>query len=171
MSLPQPRDLARQILRNERERKRISVAIARQMMQLAPRYEEVPFADQSRTVGAVLEAIGAVLGGAHEVRLLDTIDDVFAERARDGLLPSDFALATHCYLPVLRRYFCEQAPNLELGIAAYEAVEGVTLPLMRHIIELALEARDLTDPGFRVKPMASDDAWVIEPMLVERVDD
>lgn len=154
----------------ERDRARIAAAVTRQLGQLIPRYQKLPEKEVAAGVYGVLTALQRFIVGEGERELLDAIEVVYDRRAAEGFPPEDLVLMTHAYLPVLRRFFCERSEDLRVGIAAYEEVESTALGLMRHLVVLALEARDFTDPGFTKKPESQSPPWPPMPVLVERVD-
>jgi hypothetical protein len=163
-----PRRLAAQLLSEHRVH--LSQAISTQMAELVPRYREVPEADRSRTVMAVLRGFEKMLQGEGQERVLVAIDEVFDKRASEGFSAVDLVLATHAYLPVLRRVLCERAADLREGLRAYDEVERLTLPLLRRVIQLAFESRRSTDPGFTKKPRPGD-SWPPSTVIVEPDDD
>lgn len=165
-----PSALAAQLLSDNRIQ--IARMISRQMVELAPRYDEVPESDREKTVSVVLRSVERMLRGDGDEKVLVTVDDVFEQRANEGFSPRDLVLASHCYLPAVRRVFCERAGDLREGLRAYEEVESRVMNVLRRVVELAFEARRATDPGFtrRPKPTASGEVPSL-PALAEPDDD
>lgn len=119
---------------------RIARALVRQMRGLSPRYA-------SLEAGALEENLVRLLGLI--ARFLETGDDSslrshtsYTAQLRHalGFQLRDFMLANLSFMPVLRRFLVESAPTLEQGLADYEALEAVALPMMANAATLFEEA-------------------------------
>jgi hypothetical protein len=124
---------------------RIARALVRQMRSLSPRYAALE-------PHALEENLVRLLGLT--ARFLETGDDsslknhtAYTAQLRQalGFKLADFMLATLSFMPVLRRFLIESAPDVAEGLADYEALESVAIPLMANAATLFTDASDDDD--------------------------
>lgn len=123
-------------------RETIARSVSTQMRQFNPRFGDVDGDAQVQRVTLILQALEALLKGKSVSFLLGAAEDVMALGAMAGFGPPEFVKATHCYLPVLRRYFI-RTDGLENGLAIFERVESVALVLIDRLIDIAFETETM----------------------------
>ncbi len=119
-------------------RETIARSVSTQMRQFNPRFGDVDGDAQVQRVTLILQALEALLKGKSVSFLLGAAEDVMALGAMAGFGPPEFVKATHCYLPVLRRYFI-RTDGLENGLAIFERVESVALVLIDRLIDIGAD--------------------------------
>lgn len=119
-------------------RETIAQSVSTQMRHFNPRFADVDSDAQVQRVTLILQALEGLLRGKSVSFLLGAAEDVMSLGAMAGFGPPEYVKATHCYLPVLRRYFI-QTGGLENGLAIYERVEDVALGLIDRLIDIAFE--------------------------------
>lgn len=112
-----------------------SVALIRS---LRPEYEKVPDAALHDSVHKTLLALADYLEHNDDAAVFSLVEGIINERQATGLVALDFAVMSHCYMPPLRHAFVDAAGPSE-GLAAFDVVEGVSLPLMERLLRVAVK--------------------------------
>jgi hypothetical protein len=172
MNQPDARAHAAQLL--GKNRKRLARAIARQVSQLVPRYRDVDEAAHQRNGELILEMMEQTLTGGSDDRLLSVLEDLMRLRTAGGFQTSDFIVASHCFTPVIRRFFIEKSPDLRLANAAFEEVEALALGIIGRLVSAAFELGanaelDDTAPNRPARTLTDEAPWLVEPITIESV--
>lgn len=147
---------------------RIAKAVTRQIQRTVPSYQRIDAFALERNTRTILSGLQKLLEGADAQSLQAVLGNVVQLRHSAGFRVSDLLLAGMCFQPVVRRYLVAQAASPAEGLAAYEAVEEIGLPLFGFLLDSFLESEDedeVTPPlGFRL-PLRKDGTF--EAMLIE----
>lgn len=162
-----PQKLAARLLKPHHDR--IAQAVARQIRRTVPRYEQVEPIALERNLKTVLRGVQRLLEQGDGATLLRVLEDVAQLRSSTGFQVSELLLAAMCFNPVVRRFLVGSAPTVGEGLAAWEAVESVTLPLFGQLVDLFLDSEDEVTPpfGHRLPPTTSD--GFLLPLTIESV--
>lgn len=109
---------------------RIARALVRQMRALSPRYATLEAVALEENLVRLLTLISRFLETGDESSLVNHTAYTAQLRQALGFTVRDFMMANLSFLPVLRRFLIESAASLEEGLADYEALEAVAIPLM-----------------------------------------
>ena len=90
-----------------------------------------------RSIGTVLSGVATYLERGDEHPLLEYLHHLIRLRRAGGFDALDFSDMSHCNLPAVRHCFVTRAPSTAMGLAAFEAVESVVLPLLERLFEVA----------------------------------
>ncbi|MFH1811360.1 MAG: hypothetical protein ABIJ09_21650 [Pseudomonadota bacterium] len=123
-----------------RQRIPIACAVARQIQQTVPSYQAIDGIQLARGVSNVLDAVVRLLDGGDYRVLMDVLDVLKKQRHEQGFKDSDFLVAVLCGLPVIRRFFLNHASALRTGLALFEEVERVLLPLYGYLAQSDVRA-------------------------------
>lgn len=145
----------------------IAAAVARQLKRTVPRYQDVERQALEKNVLSILRGLDHLLAKGDETTLRRIVDDVAQLRAATGFGVDEIVMAGLCFLPVLRRFLIHQEEDVMRGLAAYEAVEAVALPLFGHVAMYFRDLADLTDPGLAELQWSA----ISFPLAIEDVDD
>jgi hypothetical protein len=137
--------LAAQLIRSHHLR--ISQAIARQLQRTVPRYRQVDASVLERNIATIMGGVQQLLEHGSEERLLRIVADVAQLRQMSGFKLPEFLVASLCFLPVIRRFLIERSGDLQEGLARYEAVEAIALPLMGRVATIFMDAAEDTQPN------------------------
>ncbi len=101
-----------------------------------------------RSIGAVVAGVATYLERGDEAPLVDYLHQLIRLRRAGGFNAVDFSVMSHCYLPAIRHCFTARAPSVAMGLAAFEAVESVVLPLLERLFRAAWSetVADTTEP-------------------------
>jgi hypothetical protein len=109
---------------------RIARALTRQVQGMSPNYATL---DVDALESSFVRFVG------YAAHYLSTGDDSSLKnhaahtaqlRSALGFRVDDFMLATLVFLPVIRQFLLEHAPDLKSGLREYEAFEAASIPLM-----------------------------------------
>lgn len=148
---------------------RIARALVRQMRSLSPRYAALEAIALEENLVRLLTLIARFLETGDESSLRTHTAYTAQLRQALGFELADFMLANLSFLPVLRRFLVESAPTIAEGLADFEALEAVALPIMANaavIFSASGEEHDeddddITLPNAR-RPMLSRSGFSIE---------
>ncbi len=115
---------------------RIARALVRQMRGLSPRYAALEQTALEENLVRLLGLIARFLETGDESSLKSHASYTAQLRQALGFELKDFMLANLSFMPVLRRFLVESAPTVEQGLADYEALEAVALPLLANAASL-----------------------------------
>jgi hypothetical protein len=137
-------------------RKRIACAVAHQIQQTVPRYQQVDSLTLARNVDSVLQGVQRVLEGGQEQAVTGVLDWLQAQRKNEGFSAGDFLVAVLCSLPVIRRFYANHASSLEAGLRYFEEVEAILIPLYGHWVAADADTFEeaATEPDAR-SPLAA----------------
>lgn len=121
---------------------RIARALVRQMTQLSPRYAALEHKALEENLIRLLTLTARFLETGDDSSLKNHTAYTAQLRQALGFHVADFMLATFSFMPVLRRFLVETAPDTASGLADYEALEAVSIPLMANAAKLFNEAGD-----------------------------
>jgi hypothetical protein len=139
--------LAISLLRKHADRSaRGSVALIRS---LRAEYEKVSDAALHASVEQTLLALADYLENHDDAAVFDLVEGIINARQASGLVALDFAVMSHCYMPPLRQVFVDAVGPVD-GLAAYDVVEGISLPLMEKLLRVAVKPY----AGAFITPMA-----------------
>jgi hypothetical protein len=149
-------------------RVRIARALVRQVRALVPRYEQLDTSAQERNFLSLLLGVERLLEYGDDAPLLEVAGHIAQLRASMGFRVEDFSIASTCFLPVIRRFILEHAPELREGLEDYEAFESVALPFIGRAASIFMDAaEDPTQPNaVRAKKTLSQP---VRPIRIERV--
>lgn len=101
-----------------------------------------------RSIALVMSSVATYLERGDEQPLVDYLHQLIRLRRAGGLNPVDFSVMSHCYLPAVRHCFVTRAPSTAMGLAAFELVESVVLPLLERLFQAAWSetVADTTEP-------------------------
>ncbi len=145
----------------------IAAAVARQLKRTVPRYADVERQAMERNISAILKGLQRLLAKGDERTLRRIVDDVAQLRSATGFGVDEVIVAGLCFLPVLRRFLVENDSDIEAGLAAFEALEAVALPMFGHIAMYYRDLADLTDPGLAEVKWSA----ISFPLSIESVED
>jgi hypothetical protein len=131
-----PNALAISLLRTHADS--MARASAALVKKLRPTYERVPDASLIESVKGTLLGVATYLEKGDDKPLIDIVEKMINERRSSGLDALDFAVMSHCYLPPVRQTFVTRAPSPQEGLAAYDEVESVSLPLVEKLLRTAV---------------------------------
>lgn len=143
---------SRAILLLRQHRDAIARDISARIEALAPAFREVDLTARQQSVAAQIEACAALLSGTSKQQLITHLDQTIRLRTLAGVPPEAIFVASHCYLPTIRRVFVEQSPDALEGLRAYEVVEVVFLRIIGHLATLMAnllegdESEEITSP-------------------------
>ncbi len=152
----------------KRQRVPIACAVARQIQRTVPAYRSVDGMTLARNVDNVLDAVSQLLDGAKPETVLGVIEVLRRRRLQQGMKDSDFLVAVLCTLPVIRRFCVQNSHSVEQGLAYYEEIEALLLPLYGLVADSNLqdfeEAATIPagPPPGASGPLHSDGGTVIE---------
>ena len=109
------------------------------MRRLRPKYAALPDADLLASVRPTLLGVADYLETSDDQPLIALVEGIIGARRESGFDALDFAVMSHCYLPPVRAVFVARAPTPVEGLAAYDAVEAVSLPLIERLLHPAVE--------------------------------
>lgn len=161
-----PRQLAARLLKPHHER--IAQAVARQIRRTVPRYEQVEPVALERNLKTVLGGIQRLLEKGDAATLLRVVEDVAQLRSSTGFQASEFLVAGMCFLPVVRRFLIGSASTPGEGLAAYEAVESISLPLFGQLVDLFLDAEEETTAPTGLRLPTTREGFLL-PLTIESV--
>ncbi len=121
---------------------RIARALVRQMTTLSPRYAGLEQKALEENLIRLLTLTARFLETGDDSSLRNHTAYTAQLRQALGFRVGDFMLATFSFMPVLRRFLVESAPDLKSGLENYEALEAVAIPLMANAAALFNEAAD-----------------------------
>lgn len=110
-------------------------AVSRQILKFVPRYKGADLLETN--VRAILDGIAIMVRGESREELVKTVEVITSNRSATGFSVGDYALASMCFLPVLRKFFLECDP--ERGLEMYDIVESVSFPFMAQCISIFVE--------------------------------
>ncbi len=135
-----PTALAISLLREHADSSaRASVALIRT---LRKSYDRIPDADLHKSVKGTLLAVADYLEKSDDKPVIALVEGIILSRKESGLEPLDFAVMSHCYMPPLRHHFTQHAPSVADGLAAFDIVESISLPLMERLLRVAVQPRE-----------------------------
>ena len=134
--MTEPTALANTLLRKHADQcAHGSVALIRS---LRAEYERVPDAALHHSVHKTLLALADYLEKNDDAAVFSLVEGIISERQANGLVALDFAVMSHCYMPPLRQVFVD-AVGASDGLAAFDVVEAVSLPLMERLLRVAVK--------------------------------
>lgn len=128
MATPSPHARAGARLMKQHHR-RIAQAVVRQQQRMVPRYRQLDATAVERNVATVLAGLQRLLESGEDALLKDLVTEMARLRQLGGVTLPEFLVAALCVLPVLRRFFLERSATLEEGLAIFDRVEAILLPV------------------------------------------
>jgi hypothetical protein len=143
-TIESPRELAIRLL--ETHKGELSVGFAKLATKLHPAWGAVEPAAFKRNAATLYACIAEFMKSGDIDQLLKMARDMMRIRKLAGFSSVDFNVLTHVYMPVTRKCFLARAPSVRQGLAAYDACEGVLLPMITRIIEASAKVDNITTP-------------------------
>ena len=137
---PMVNDLAVSLLRSHVEDiSSASMALARR---LRPTYQRVPDESLLASVRGTLLGVASFIENGDDAPIIRLVEGFIAARRESGFDVHDFAVMSHCYLPPVRQVFVTRAATPVEGLAAYDVVESVSLPLIERLLQTAVASTE-----------------------------
>lgn len=114
-------------------RVRIARALVRQIRSLSPRYTTIDPAALEMSLQRLLVVIARFLETGDETALKAATMNTAQLRQALGFRVDDFMAGGLSFLPVMRRFLVEHAPNIQQGLDDYETFEAVAIPLIAEL--------------------------------------
>lgn len=102
----------------------------------------------ARSVEVVVAGVASFIDSGDEGPLIEHLSTLIRLRRAGGFNAVDFSVMSHCYLPTIRHACVSRAPSVAMGLAAFEVVESVVLPLIERLFQAAWSdvVADTTQP-------------------------
>lgn len=115
-------------------RARIARGIRRLGSRLEPKFDSIPAEASEASIAGFLRDLEHFLKTNDAEPLASTVRATVRLRRHVGFTPSDFAVFSHAYLPVIRRVFIQAAEQPLPALRAFDDVENVVLPVLARLL-------------------------------------
>jgi hypothetical protein len=139
-----PTELAIRLLHDNRIE--IGRGVHRVLVKLNTRWGQIDVDAFAKNAEGLFAAVEVYLAGGGADVFLRLARDLMRVRKLGGFSGSDFNVAMHAYMPVVRKAFFARAPSLRQGLAAYDIVESVLLALITRLVEASARVDETTAP-------------------------